>query len=715
MRRTWFWALLVFIIFVLLVGAGSSFLTYQRVARLSDLKTQMDETLTKMAQLVNDTYFILYDSDDIRASREVWRESLSNAYLDLDNLSQHPGLQHVDSAISQEIGQIRSSWENTVRNYFSGDQFLLNFLDSKVELNTNDNINSMVSQVSRLLSETGVDSGQQEDVYQLNLAYLRLRTGTAQLRVFITSAVEELRGNVQDETDRALEQTFTVSGIVLVLLLLLIVLVLTFSLRVLRQANIDLEEQVRERTRAIQNLLDFSGVGYITFGPDLIINPEISRECNTIFGRSIAGENIAQVLFSSSQRQEDFSDAMALVFSGTSHPEVVFNVLDSKTFINDKTIEMSFRLVDESTIMGQLRDISETEELQRTLERENSQREMVLKAVTSKRYFLSILDDARELFAALEECIVDGNFHADEERKNQIIRDIHTFKANASFLRMARTSKLAHMLEDVLIAQGILSDEEPLGNEIAELKKAFNDEVSSVVEVLGQEWLKGADKIEISLRLLEKTRKFVRDRYPEDKYLIHAIDVLSYLPLSMLFMRLGDMSRDLAATNGKRVNVLIEDNEISVTPEQYQNLLHAVNHILRNMITHGIEFPRHREKAGKNPEGNIKIHSSLEGREIQIRISDDGAGLSVKKITERAREIGWLDDGGSLSTRESVKMIFEPGFSTADTVTAVAGRGFGLAAVKDAIYQIGGKIRVSTAPGRGTTFIIVIPNERMGY
>jgi chemotaxis protein histidine kinase CheA len=133
------------------------------------------------------------------------------------------------------------------------------------------------------------------------------------------------------------------------------------------------------------------------------------------------------------------------------------------------------------------------------------------------------------------------------------------------------------------------------------------------------------------------------------------------------------------------------------------------------MITHGIEFPRHREKAGKNPEGNIKIHSSLEGREIQIRISDDGAGLSVKKITERAREIGWLDDGGSLSTRESVKMIFEPGFSTADTVTAVAGRGFGLAAVKDAIYQIGGKIRVSTAPGRGTTFIIVIPNERMGY
>ena len=714
MRRKWFWALLVFILFVLLLGVGSSFLTYQRVASLSDLKTRMDETLAEMTQLVNDTYYILYDSDDIQTSQEAWKLSLTNAYSELDKLSEHPGLKHLDTAITQEIGQIRISWDGATQNYVTSDEFLSNFLDSEVELKTNDNVNSMLSQVSQLVSEAKINPGQEIDVYQLNLVSMRLKTGNVQLRVFITSAVEELRQNVEMESNEALKQTLAVSGIVLVILLLLIAIVLIFSLRILRQANINLEEQVSERTRAIQNLLDFSGVGYITFGPDLIVNPEISRECNSLFGRSIAGENIAQVLFSSGQRKENFSDAMELVFSGTSQPEVVFDVLDSKTEVNNKTIEMSFRLVDQFTIMGQLRDISETEKLQKALEKENTQREMVLKAVTSKRYFLSILNEAEELFAALEACIVDGNFRADEEKHNRIVRDVHTFKANASFLRMARTTNLAHALEEALIAQGILSDEEPLGNEISALKQTFNDEVSSVVEILGQEWLKGADKIEISLGLLESTRKLVRDRCPDDEFLIHAIDVLSYLPLSTLFMRLGDMSRDLGATNGKKVSVLIEDNDITVTPEQYQRLSNAVIHILRNMVTHGVEFPRHREKAGKNPEGKIIIRSVLEGEYIQIRISDDGAGLSTVKITEQARKIGWLKEGESLKSRDIIKMIFEPGFSTADTVTAVAGRGVGLAAVKESIYNMGGKIRVSTAQGRGTAFQIMIPNERMG-
>ncbi len=713
MRRPWFWALLAFIIIILSLGVASSVLTYRRVSHLSDLKSRMDETLTKMSQLVNNTYYILYDSDDIRSSREQWNQSLSSASMDLSSLSRHPGLAYLDSALSNQVDQIRTSWEGATQNYFSSDEFLLEFLNSRIELGLYDNINSMLSQVTQLSTEREFSSEEQMYLYQLNLAFMRLKTGNVQLRVFITSGVESLRRNVQEESNRGLKQTFIVSGFVLVSLILLIILVLVTSLRILRRANVNLEEQVAERTRAIQNLLDFSGVGYITFGPDMLINPEISRECESIFGRSIAGENIAQVLFSENQAQQDFADAMELVFSGTSAPDVVFDVLEPKTVVGDKTIEMSFRLVDGATIMGQLQDISENEALQRTLERENSQREMVLKAVTAKRYFLSILEESKDLFAALEACIIDGNFHADEETNTRIVRDVHTFKANASFLRMTKTSGLAHTLEEVLITQGILGEDEPLGDEIAELKKAFNDEVSSVVNVLGREWLEGADKIEVSLEQLENTRKLIQERYPDDDLLLTSVDVLSHLPLSNLFVRLGDMSRDLAATNGKKVNIQIEDNRISVTPEQYHHLSNSVNHILRNMITHGVEFPRHREKAGKNPEGNIKIHSTFQDGGIEIRISDDGAGLSMQKISERATSLGWMKKGETLSTREIVKMIFEPGFSTADMVTAVAGRGFGLAAVKESIYEIGGKIKVSTARGRGTSFIIFIPDKRM--
>ncbi len=713
MRRPWFWALLAFIVVILLAGVASSLLTYQRVARLSDLKSQMDETLTKMSQLVTETYYMLYDSDDIRTSRERWNGSLSSAIMDLGRLARHPGLEFLDTSIAGEVDQIRNAWNGATQNYFSSDEFLISFLDSDIEISTYDNISSMLSQIAEISPGAEFSSDDQMDIYQLNLASSRLKTGNVQLRVFITSGVEALRQNVQDESNKALNHTLIVSGVVLVSLILLIILVLVFSLRILRRANINLEEQVAGRTRSIQNLLDFSGVGYITFGPDMTVNPEISRECETIFGRSIAGDNIAQLLFSEPQAQQDFADAMDLVFTGTSQPDVVFDVLEPKTVIGEKTIAMSFRLVDGATIMGQLQDISENEALQRTIAKENTQREMVLKAVTAKRYFLSILDEAKDLFAALEACIVDGNFHADEETNHRIVREVHTFKANASFLRMSRTSKLAHALEEVLIAQGILGDDEPLGNEIAEMKSAFSDEVASVVDILGREWLEGADKIEVSLDLLENTSTLIKNRYPDDEELIHAVDQLSYLPLSNLFIRLGDMSRDLAATNGKKVNVHIEDNSISVTPHQYHHLSNSVNHILRNMITHGVEFPRHREKAGKSPEGSIRIHSTLADGGIRIVISDDGAGLSLQKISERAKSLGWLKDGASLSTKDIVKMIFQPGFSTADMVTAVAGRGFGLSAVKESIYEIGGKIKVSTARGRGTSFIIVIPEKRM--
>ena len=98
---------------------------------------------------------------------------------------------------------------------------------------------------------------------------------------------------------------------------------------------------------------------------------------------------------------------------------------------------------------------------------------------------------------------------------------------------------------------------------------------------------------------------------------------------------------------------------------------------------------------------------------LHIRLSDDGAGLSAARIQERAVEIGRIAPGETLEHKELVKMIFQSGFSTADTVTAVSGRGYGLAAVRDSIYSIGGKIKVSSSKGRGTGFTIIVPNERM--
>ena len=287
---------------------------------------------------------------------------------------------------------------------------------------------------------------------------------------------------------------------------------------------------------------------------------------------------------------------LTLVFSGVSLPDVVFDVMENKILIGEKILEIGYRLVNENRIMCQLADITENERLQQDLEEENTQREMLLRAVTSKRYFTGILEEADNLFATLESFISEGNYTAGEEDNERVIRDIHTFKANAAFLRMGKTVELAHNLESTLIDYGILSDVVPLGAEIIEFKKGFKEDADTVIDVLGEEWVQGSNTTEVDLDALKSVQEYIREKYPEDRKLMSSIGSFASLPLSILFSRLTEMAEHLAATNGKRVDVTSEANDVQVQPELYSRLSDAVNHIIRNMVTHGIEFPRHREK-----------------------------------------------------------------------------------------------------------------------
>jgi len=712
-RGKWLWALMIFILLTLLIGTGVTVITYRRASSLGELRLQADKTLQSMYLLTNSTNVLMYNSNDIFEAQIAWNESFSDAFTLLDSLSAHPGLSYLDPSISQNVRQTRTLWNITTNGFVSGDKNLTKFLESDIELEEKNNIRTMLDEVILAGSEGRFSEEDSGLAFLLRQASLEIDSTNDQLWFFTSSALEALGNEIQDESDRVIRLIINIAGIIMVLLLALILAALFTSLRILRITNLELEKQVADRTTAIQNLLDFSGEGFLSFGPDFIVNPNISRECTDIFGRSIAGDNIAELLFSEEQAKADFKDAVTLIFSGTSMPDVVFDVLEPKVKIEGKIIELGFHLVDKSTIMCQLTDITETEELQKTLESENIQREMILRIVTSKRYFLSLLEEAKNLFAAFESYIDEGNYCADDEENENIIRALHTFKANAAFLKMSQTESLAHNLESTLIEYGILSDAEPLGPEINEFRTAFNNEVETVSRVLGKDWKKSSDNVEASIVELQKTREYILNKYPEDNELISLIDSFSFLPLSDLFSRVSELADHLAITNGKRVKVDADVDDILITPELYSRLSDSSNHILRNMITHGIEFPGHREKAGKPREGKISIKAVESDGNVQIKLSDDGAGLSLKKIRTRAVEIGRLNENDrDIKQGDLVKMIFEPGFSTADTITAVSGRGFGLSAVRESIYEIGGKINITSARGRGTGFIITVPNRR---
>jgi two-component system chemotaxis sensor kinase CheA len=169
--------------------------------------------------------------------------------------------------------------------------------------------------------------------------------------------------------------------------------------------------------------------------------------------------------------------------------------------------------------------------------------------------------------------------------------------------------------------------------------------------------------------------------------------------------------RDVALGCGKQVNIEMEGKETELDKTIIEAIKDPLTHLVRNSVDHGVELPEERIKAGKDPAGRLILRAFHEGGQVNIEISDDGAGLNRERIRQKAVERGLVtvEQAGRLSEREILNMIFLPGFSTAEKVTNVSGRGVGMDVVKTNVEKIGGTVDVQSTPGRGTTVRVKIP------
>lgn len=183
------------------------------------------------------------------------------------------------------------------------------------------------------------------------------------------------------------------------------------------------------------------------------------------------------------------------------------------------------------------------------------------------------------------------------------------------------------------------------------------------------------------------------------------------VPFDSLAERLYRVVRQAAKEVGKRVNLDLRHGQLEMDRSVLEKMAGPLEHLLRNSVAHGIEEAPRRRAAGKPAIGQITLSLAQEGNEIVISITDDGAGLDFSKIRQRAVERGLLPrDMASAATEAALtQLIFQPGFSTADEVTALAGRGVGMDVVKNETTALGGRIDILSAPGAGTTFRLTLP------
>ena len=180
-------------------------------------------------------------------------------------------------------------------------------------------------------------------------------------------------------------------------------------------------------------------------------------------------------------------------------------------------------------------------------------------------------------------------------------------------------------------------------------------------------------------------------------------------PVKPVFQRMSRIVREVADMVGKSVRLVTEGENTEVDKTVIDKLAEPLTHMIRNAVDHGLESPEKRAAAGKNPEGTVRLTAKHRSGRIVIELSDDGAGINREKVRQKAIDNDVIPADANLSDEEVDNLIFMPGFSTADKITDVSGRGVGMDVVKRSIQALGGRISISSRPGHGSTFTMSLP------
>jgi two-component system chemotaxis sensor kinase CheA len=205
-------------------------------------------------------------------------------------------------------------------------------------------------------------------------------------------------------------------------------------------------------------------------------------------------------------------------------------------------------------------------------------------------------------------------------------------------------------------------------------------------------------------RLLNSVSQLTRNT----RDLQEAVMTIRMMPMDYVFSRFPRMVRDLAAKLGKRIEFVTHGAATELDKGLIERIVDPLTHLVRNSIDHGIEMPEVRKAAGKNETGKLSLSAGHQGGNIVIEVTDDGGGLNREKILAKAKQQG-LTASDAMPDAEVWQLIFAPGFSTADVVTDVSGRGVGMDVVKRNITAMGGNVETRSAKGFGTTISISLP------
>jgi two-component system chemotaxis sensor kinase CheA len=239
------------------------------------------------------------------------------------------------------------------------------------------------------------------------------------------------------------------------------------------------------------------------------------------------------------------------------------------------------------------------------------------------------------------------------------------------------------------------------------------DKVDSLINMVGElvitQSMLGQLGQDFDMSRLARLQEGLTQLEQNTRELQESVMKIRMMPISFAFSRFPRLVRDLGGQLGKQVNLVMLGENTELDKTVMEKIGDPLVHLVRNSLDHGLETTEQRLAAGKPGEGTITLNAYHQGGNIVIEVKDDGAGLNEERILNKARQKGLVPETQELSSEEIHQLIFLPGFSTADVVSDISGRGVGMDVVRRNIAELNGSIEVKSKRGKGSTFIIRLP------
>jgi HPt (histidine-containing phosphotransfer) domain-containing protein len=466
-----------------------------------------------------------------------------------------------------------------------------------------------------------------------------------------------------------------------------------------------LERKVQERTaeldrrnRGMRLVLDNVDQGFITVDRDGVMEPERSAIVDRWLGTPQPGQTFQDYVRPRDATASDwFQLGVAALRDDHMPVEVTLDQLPRRMAVGAAAMKLDYIAINEGgTLQRLLIVVSDvTAALAREqLQREHAEMAHLYHAVSSDRPgFEEFLDEANQLVARLNHVgLVEAPDPVLEKRL------VHTLKGACGLYQLPSVVDICHVIESRMAEDGGALG----GGDRQAITQAWDRVAQHARELLGE---RRYDVIELALTDYQHLRTLIQGGAPH-RELAMVLDAWTMEALAPRLRRLGKQAQQLAGRLGKPpVEVLVEANGVHVEPGVYAAFFTSLVHVVRNAVDHGIESVERRRAQGKPETATLALSSRLDAGRLVVTVTDDGAGVDWAKLAERARAAGLPDHSHELL----VEALFADGVSTRDQVSSVSGRGVGLAAVRAALLELGGSVRVHSQDGRGTTFEFSFP------